>query len=32
MRLKTYNYGYGKIQGAETKFISRMIFLIKNFF
>lgn len=32
MKVRAYNYGYTKIQGAETGFIERIVFLIKNIF
>lgn len=32
MKVRTYDYGYTKIQGAETRFIKRIVFLIKNIF
>ena len=31
MEVRTYDYGYTKIQGAETRFIKRIVFLIKTF-
>ena len=32
MKVRTYDYGYTKIQGAGTRFIKRIVFLIKKYF
>ena len=32
MKVRVYNYGYTKIQGAETGVVERIVFFIKNIF